>query len=61
MTYTKLSEEFPSGKGKVLVWRLLNDNQSNFNPSILPINKLKLCDKEETWWCYLPTPPDKTF
>jgi hypothetical protein len=60
MKWIKLSDRMPlqniDGE-KVLVCRMLNDTQASQNPSILPTDKIHLCNANETWWMALPELP----
>lgn len=60
MKWIKLCDRTPivevDGK-KVLVYRIVNESQSSSNPSIFPVNKIHLCDQNETWWMSLPDDP----
>ena len=42
---------------KVLVCRILNEGQASQNTTILPTDKIHLCDANETWWMALPELP----
>lgn len=58
--WIKLSEEKPSVKEhgqKVLIYRLVNDSQSNMAKSLFDTNMVKHCDPNETWWQPLPADP----
>lgn len=61
MKWIKLKDRIPDkdidGK-KVLVCRILNKGQEDLNPSILPVDKIHLCDVNETWWIALPELPN---
>ena len=41
---------------KVLLWRMLNSNQQDQNPSIYNTDLVKYCDPKETHWQPLPSP-----
>ena len=46
-------------KGKVLVFRKLNESQAFQEKSILPYEFLKHCEKDSTYWQPLPPAPGK--
>ena len=60
MKWIKLSDRVPMNNidgDKVLVCRILNEGQASQNPSILPTDRIHLCDENETWWMCLPELP----
>ena len=60
MKYIKLSDQTPTIEQhgeKVLIWRIMNKEQRDQNPSIYPVSMLRLCDPNETWWSELPDEP----
>ena len=62
MKWIKLKDRKPSveidGK-KILVYRVLNQSQSNMSISIYDTKMIKHSDENETWWMALPDEPRK--
>ena len=60
--WIKLCDEFPTpdkNGEKILICRILNETQSNQNPSIFQTDKIHLCNPDETWWIEIPKSPTK--
>jgi len=54
------SEKLPTIKDngeKVLLYRIVNDQQSNMAISIHNTTLVKHCNPKETWWMEIPKPP----
>lgn len=60
MRWIKLKDRKPSvnidGK-KVLLYRLLNEEQKELSISIYDTAMIKHCNENETWWMALPDDP----
>jgi hypothetical protein len=60
MKWIRLKDKKPSleieGK-KILIYRILNDNQESISISIFDTAMIKHCNKDETWWMALPDKP----
>lgn len=62
MKWIKLKDRKPTKQidgEKVLICRILNVGQASQNPTILPTDKVHLCDVDETWWMALPELPSE--
>ena len=59
-SWVAVSDKIPSieknGK-KVLIYRIMNDNQECLAISIYETSMVKYCNPNETWWTELPKPP----
>lgn len=61
MKWIKLKDRIPVEEidgEKVLICRTVNKEQSDQALSILPVNKIHLCESSETWWMHLPELPN---
>lgn len=60
MKWIKLKDRKPSvdiDGEKILIYRVLNENQKSMSISIYATNMTKLCDENDTWWMALPNSP----
>ena len=60
ISWVAVSEKLPTVEDngqKVLIYRIMNDSQSNLAISIHETNMVKYCNPNETWWRELPEPP----
>lgn len=64
MKWILLRDRMPCSKidgEKVLICKLLNQDQKLQEMSIFPTNRLHLSNKDETWWMALPESPTKNI
>ena len=62
--WIKLQTQMPTIEDngeKVFVCRLVNPSQSSLNPSVMSVDKLHLCDPNETWWLPVPQLPNEVL
>ena len=60
MRWVACSEKLPNVEDngrKVLIYRIMNDNQASLTISIHETSMVKHCNVDETWWMELPKPP----
>ena len=60
MKWIKLKDRKPSCEiegEKVLVYRIMNENQASMAISILDTKIIKYSNEDETWWMALPDEP----
>ena len=60
MKWIKLKDRKPSSKidgEKILVYRIMNENQASMAISILDTKMIKYSNDDETWWMALPDEP----
>lgn len=58
--WIKLSESLPIKEDvgeKVLLFRVMNENQKSTQITIHDTDMVKHCDPNETWWLTLPSNP----
>jgi len=60
ISWVACSEKLPNVEDngrKVLIYRIMNDNQASLTISIHETSMVKHCNVDETWWMELPKPP----
>jgi hypothetical protein len=60
ISWVACSEKLPNVEDngrKVLIYRIMNDNQASLTISIHETSMVKYCNVDETWWMELPKPP----
>jgi hypothetical protein len=60
MKWIKLKDKIPDiniDGQKILIYRITNSGQSQQAMSIHDTDKVKYCNKDETWWMPLPEIP----
>jgi hypothetical protein len=61
MRWVKLSDKLPTVEDqgvKVLLYRIMNEDQKLLGITIYDTAKVKHCNPNETWWLPLPDPPN---
>lgn len=60
MKWIKLKDKKPNkifDGSKILIYRIMNENQRELSMTIYDTSMIKYCDENETWWMPLPAPP----